>query len=175
MADINDKSTNKAASPEATGDVLTKDALKAGSGHSRRKWIAAVVVLAALAAGGAWYAGVFTSAKAPSYRTAAVENGSLVVTVTANGNAPAEDSTEVINTERFWVQAGTFATNEEAEAMRASIAFIGLDAQISSIRQAGKRVYLVRIGPFDTADNAEEIRQSLADNAIQGTVIHQPN
>ena len=36
MADINDKSTNKAASPEATGDVLTKDALKAGSGHSRR-------------------------------------------------------------------------------------------------------------------------------------------
>lgn len=98
-----------------------------------------------------------------------------VVTVTANGNTPAEDSTEVINTERFWVQAGTFATNEEAEAMRASIAFIGLDAQISSIRQAGKRVYLVRIGPFDTADNAEEIRQSLADNAIQGTVIHQPN
>ena len=98
-----------------------------------------------------------------------------VVTVTANGNAPAEDSTEVINTERFWVQAGTFATNEEAEARRASIAFIGLDAQISSIRQAGKRVYLVRIGPFDTADNAEEIRQSLADNAIQGTVIHQPN
>ena len=98
-----------------------------------------------------------------------------VVTVTANGNAPAEDSTEVINTERFWVQAGTFATNEEAEAMRASIAFIGLDAQISSIRQAGKRVYLVRIGPFDTADNAEEIRQSLADNAIQGTVIPQPN
>ncbi len=98
-----------------------------------------------------------------------------VVTVTANGNAPAEDSTEVINTERFWVQTGTFATNEEAEAMRASIAFIGLDAQISSLRQAGKRVYLVRIGPFDTADNAEEIRQSLADNAIQGTVIHQPN
>ena len=98
-----------------------------------------------------------------------------VVTVTANGNAPAEDSTEVINTERFWVQAGTFATNEEAEAMRASIAFIGLDAQISSIRQAGKRVYLVRIGPFDTADNAEEISQSLSDNAIQGTVIHQPN
>lgn len=85
MADINDKSTNKAASPKDTGDVLTKDALKAGSGHSRRKWIAAVVVLAALAAGGAWYAGVFTSAKAPSYRTAAVENGSLVVTVTANG------------------------------------------------------------------------------------------
>ncbi len=85
MADINDKSTNKAASPEAMGDVLTKDALKAGSGHSRRKWIAAVVVLAALAAGGAWYAGVFTSAKAPSYRTAAVENGSLVVTVTAKG------------------------------------------------------------------------------------------
>ena len=63
-----------------------------------------------------------------------------VVTVTANGNAPAEDSTEVINTERFWVQAGTFATNEEAEAMRASIAFIGLDAQISSIRQAGALV-----------------------------------
>lgn len=98
-----------------------------------------------------------------------------VVTVTAAGNAPSEDSTEIINTERFWVQAGTFASNEEAESMRASIAFIGLDAQISSVRQAGKRTYLVRIGPFDTADNAEEIRQSLADNGIQGTVIHQSN
>ena len=37
------------------------------------------------------------------------------------------------------------------------------------------RVYRVRIGPFDTTENAEEIRQSLADNGIQGTVIHQRN
>ena len=60
-----------------------------------------------------------------------------VATVNAAG---AQDNAEVINTERFWVQAGEFASNDEAESMRASIAFIGLDAQISSASKAGSRV-----------------------------------
>ncbi len=96
-----------------------------------------------------------------------------VVTVNAAGGG--EDASEVISTERFWVQAGTFATNDQAESMRASIAFIGLDAQISSATEGGKRVYRVRIGPFESNANAEEIRQSLADNGIQSSVIHQRN
>ena len=55
--------------------------------------------------------------------------------------------------------------------MRARIAFIGLDAAINYRSEGGKRLYRVRVGPFDTAAQAEEIKQSLADNAIQGTVM----
>ena len=41
-------------------------------------------------------------------------------------------------------------------------------------KNTGKTVHYNK-DPRAAADNAEEIRQSLADNAIQGTVIHQPN
>ena len=86
---------------------------------------------------------------------------SQVASVTAGNN----DATEVIATDRYWVTAGTFS----------EIAFTGNDAQIEYRREAGKRVYRVRLGPFDNETAAEEIRQTLADNGIQGTVMHQPN
>ena len=70
---------------------------------------------------------------------------------------------------------GTFSELPDAEKVRGQIAFTGNDAQIEYRREAGKRVYRVRLGPFDNETAAEEIRQTLADNGIQGTVMHQPN
>ena len=96
---------------------------------------------------------------------------SQVASVTAGNN----DATEVIATDRYWVTAGTFSELPDAEKVRGQIAFTGNDAQIEYRREAGKRVYRVRLGPFDNETAAEEIRQTLADNGIQGTVMHQPN
>lgn len=93
----------------------------------------------------------------------------------AEVNAGGSDVTEVIATDRYWVNAGTFSELPDAEKVRGQIAFTGNDAQIEYRRDAGKRVYRVRLGPFDSETAAEEIRQTLADNGIQGTVIHQPN
>lgn len=84
-------------------------------------------------------------------------------------------SSEVADTQRFWVMAGAFSQSEDAEGMRARIAFIGLDAQISYRSENGQRLYRVRIGPFETQAQADEIRQSLADNGIQATVLKQNN
>ncbi len=72
---------------------------------------------------------------------------------------------------KFWVQAGAFSQNADAESMRARIAFIGLDAQIVYRNEKGQRLYRVRIGPFDSEEQANEINQSLADNSIKGTVL----
>lgn len=94
-----------------------------------------------------------------------------VAAVTASG----QDTTEVVATDRYWVNAGTFPELADAEKVRGQIAFTGNDAQIEYRKEAGKRVYRVRLGPFDNETAAEEIRQTLADNGIQGTVIHQPN
>lgn len=77
--------------------------------------------------------------------------------------------------ERFWVQAGTFSQSEDAESMRARIAFMGLDAQITNRSENGQRLWRVRIGPFESAVQAEEIKQSLADNGIQSTVLKLSN
>lgn len=103
----------------------------------------------------------------------AQQSQSEVATVTASGQA--EASSEVADTQRYWVQAGAFSQSEDAENMRARIAFIGLDAQIAYRSENGQRLYRVRIGPFETTDQAEEIRQSLADNGIQASVLQQNN
>ena len=65
--------------------TLTKADLTGSNKTSRRKWLLTALAAAAVAAGGAWYAGVFSPAAAPNYRTADITRGNLMVTVTANG------------------------------------------------------------------------------------------
>ena len=96
---------------------------------------------------------------------------SQVAAVTAGG----QGASEVVDTDRWWVNAGTFSELPDAEKVRGQIAFTGNDAQIEYRREAGKRVYRVRLGPFENETAAEEIRQTLADNGIQGSVMHQSN
>ena len=50
-----------------------------------KRWIPIVVVVAALALGGAWYWKSRSATAAPKYRTAAVERGPITVTVAATG------------------------------------------------------------------------------------------
>ena len=99
------------------------------------------------------------------------KSADAVATITAAGPADQAAADGKIDTMRYWVQAGAFSQSADAESMRARIAFIGLDAAINYRSEGGKRLYRVRVGPFDTAAQAEEIKQSLADNAIQGTVM----
>ncbi len=73
------------SAPPAEPAPLTKDDLAPGAGKSRRKWLLAAAAVVVLGAGAAWWAGVFSPAAAPSYRTAEIARGSLSVTVTANG------------------------------------------------------------------------------------------
>lgn len=100
--------------------------------------------------------------------------GSGVAAVTAGPAVPASP-TEVADTRRWWVQAGSFATPNDAEAMRAKISFIGLECNTTQRTENRQRVFIVRLGPYDTAGQAEEIRQSLADNGISASVLQQNN
>ena len=82
-----------------------------------------------------------------------------------------QKANEALEATKFWVHAGSYSQSTDAESMRARIAFIGLDAQITYRNENGQRLYRVRIGPFETEAQANEIKQSLADNSIQGSVI----
>lgn len=95
-------------------------------------------------------------------------NTAKVATVKAGDAAAEEDSAVPV---KYWVQAGAFSQNVDAESMRARIAFIGLDAQIVYRNERGQRLYRVRIGPFETQEQAEEIKQTLADNSIKGELL----
>ena len=60
----------------------------------------------------------------------------------------------------YFVQAGAYRTAEEAEAQRAKLALLGLDAKLSERDQGGRTVHRVRVGPMDKAD-AERVRTKL--------------
>lgn len=60
---------------------------------------------------------------------------------------------------QFFVQVGAYARSEDAEQQRAKLAMAGLVGRITEREQSGRLVYRVRLGPFDSHDEATQIKQ----------------
>jgi cell division protein FtsN len=74
--------------------------------------------------------------------------------------------------ELYLVQAGAFQRVEEAEAQRAKVSLLGLDARVVERAQAsGRTVYRVRLGPFDKPAEAEAARERLASSGVEAVVL----
>jgi cell division protein FtsN len=69
------------------------------------------------------------------------------------------------------VQAGAYRTSADADAQKAKLAMLGLDAKVSERDQAGRVVYRVRIGPFSDKNTAERIRVQLEANGIENSLV----
>ncbi len=74
-------------------------------------------------------------------------------------------------TTAFFVQAGAYARPEDAEAQRAKLALLGLDARVTEREQSGRTVYRVRVGPFDTREPAEDTQLRLAGAGIEANLV----
>ena len=101
----------------------------------------------------------------PSPDQAPVEKskaGESVASVDAGAKAP----------ERFWLQAGSFATETDAENLKARLAFAGWQASIQqgTIPDKGTR-FRVRLGPYDNTDELNRIRTDLARSGFDVAVI----
>jgi cell division protein FtsN len=86
---------------------------------------------------------------------------------------PAEvKAAEPVSTDPFiyFVQAGAYRSNEEAQAQRAKTAMLGLDTKISERDQGGRTVYRVRVGPMDKAE-AERVRAKLEAAHIDSAMV----
>jgi cell division protein FtsN len=86
--------------------------------------------------------------------------------------ATAEPTTAAKLPERFWLQAGSFATETDAENLKARLAFAGWQASIQqgTVPDKGTR-YRVRLGPYDNTDELNRIRTDLAKNGFDVAVI----
>ena len=71
----------------------------------------------------------------------------------------------------YFVQAGAFRTNEEAESQRAKLGMLGLDAKISERDQGGRTVYRVRVGPLDNKAEAERVRDKLETAHLDSAMV----
>ena len=86
--------------------------------------------------------------------------------------ATAQPTTAAKLPERFWLQAGSFATESDAENLKARLAFAGWQASIQqgAVPDKGTR-YRVRLGPYDNTDELNRIRTDLAKSGFDVAVI----
>ena len=61
----------------------------------------------------------------------------------------------------YFVQAGAFRTAEDAEAQRAKLSLMGIEAKVTEREQSGRQVYRVRVGPFSNKDEADRQKDRL--------------
>ena len=71
----------------------------------------------------------------------------------------------------YLVQAGAYRTSADADAQKARLAMLGLDAKVSERDQSGRLVYRVRMGPFSDKNAAERVRLQLEANGIENTLV----
>lgn len=71
----------------------------------------------------------------------------------------------------YFVQAGAFRGPGEADAQRAKLAIMGMEAQVSEREQAGRVMYRVRIGPFGRKDDADRTKEKLDDAGLQTALV----
>ena len=86
----------------------------------------------------------------------------------ADKAADAKDSSDPF---LYFVQAGAYRTNDEAESQRAKLVMLGLDAKISERDQGGRTVYRVRVGPLNVKADAERVRDKLEAAHIDSAMV----
>jgi cell division septation protein DedD len=76
-----------------------------------------------------------------------------------------------IDTMRYLLQAGAYHSADDADAVRARLAMLGLDAKVVPRDQDGSTLYRVRLGPYGRIEDLDKIRQMLATNGIDVQVV----
>ncbi len=76
----------------------------------------------------------------------------------------------------YWLQAGAFAEEREADNLRAKIALTGLEASVIPVSVPDKgKLYRVRLGPYQSVDDATRIKATLAHNGVGASIIRLPD
>jgi len=75
----------------------------------------------------------------------------------------------------FQVQAGAYSSATEAEQQRARLALQGYSARLHEREINGRMVYRVRIGPFDTRNEADKLREQLQSAGVDAILIPAPH
>ena len=71
----------------------------------------------------------------------------------------------------YFVQAGAFRTPEDAEAQRAKLSLMGIEAKVSEREQSGRQVFRVRVGPFEKKEEADRQKEKLETGGIETALV----
>lgn len=73
----------------------------------------------------------------------------------------------------YFLQAGSFSQQGDADAMKARLAMAGYEATIKPADINGQTVLRVRVGPFAQFDDMNNARAKLAENGVSASVVRQ--
>ena len=74
--------------------------------------------------------------------------------------------------DRYWLQAGSFSAESDAENLKAQLALSGWEAGVQQGTMPDKAVrYRVRLGPYDNTDELNRIKSELAKKGFDVAVI----
>lgn len=71
----------------------------------------------------------------------------------------------------YYVQAGAFRTQSDADAQRAKLAMLGWEARVNEREQSGRTVFRVRIGPFVKRVDAEQLKEKLDGAGVESALV----
>ena len=74
--------------------------------------------------------------------------------------------------ENYLLQVGAFQNPADADNLKARLALLGLEAGVEPTNLAEKGIwYRVRVGPFNKVDEINRVRQTLAQNGIDASLV----
>ncbi|HUH88237.1 MAG TPA: SPOR domain-containing protein [Pusillimonas sp.] len=71
----------------------------------------------------------------------------------------------------YYLQAGAFRSNKDAEAVKAQILLLGLPVQVQQAQLNGSPIHRVRVGPFKGIDEMNRSRVRLSEAKIESSVV----
>ncbi len=107
----------------------------------------------------------------PETGTPAAADTSSSSTATAAAATPAPAAASGGNDTPYILQAGAFGASGDAEAVKAKIALLGLNARVESAQISGKTVYRVRMGPYGTASELASAKGKLSSGGLPALAI----
>jgi cell division protein FtsN len=88
------------------------------------------------------------------------------------GSVPAKPAAAAAAKDSYFLQAGAFQNESEAENMKAKIAFAGMEANVRSVNLADKgTLYRVRLGPYASIEEVNRAKATLSQNGINAAVV----
>jgi cell division protein FtsN len=74
--------------------------------------------------------------------------------------------------ENYLLQVGAFQNPADADNLKARLALLGVEAGVEPINLAEKGTwYRVRVGPYSKVEEINRLRQTLAQNGIEATLV----
>lgn len=86
-------------------------------------------------------------------------------------SVPISRSVEATSETPYLLQAGAFGDAGQAEAVKAKIAMLGLNARVESAEVGGKMVYRVRMGPYASASDLAGAKSKLSGSGLAAVAV----